>query len=71
MKRIGRGWQKGRENKCANPACEFVLIPGTDGTECLHAQAHLFHTSSCMSLSDMSTFCAAHCLFFIDNQVNN
>lgn len=62
---------KRKRKKCANPACEFVLIPGTERTECLHACAHLFHTSSCMSLSDMLAFCTAHCLFFIDNQVNN
>lgn len=67
----GDGEEEEKEMKCANPACEFVLIPDTDRTECLHACAHLFHTSSCMSLSDMLTFCTAHCLFFIDNQVNN
>lgn len=41
------------------------------GQECLPAWAHLFHASGCMPLSDTLTFCAAHCLFFIDNQVNN
>lgn len=39
--------------------------------ECLPVSPHLFHTSSCMPRSGMLTFCAAHCLFFIDNQVNN
>lgn len=41
------------------------------GQECLHACAHLFHTSGCMPLSDMLIFCTAYYLFFIDNQVNN
>lgn len=41
------------------------------GQECLPACAHLFHTSGCMPLSDMLAFCTAHCLYFIDNQVNN
>lgn len=64
----------GKKKKCANPACEFVLIPGTDRTRMALCMCTFFShngCSGCMLLSDMLTFCTAHCLFFIDNQVNN
>lgn len=71
VKRLGRGQRK-KEEKCANPACEFVLIPGAGRTGMpLCVSTFVLHQAAACPFLDMLTFCTAHSLFFMDNQVNN